>query len=375
MSNGNGRTDGPLAGRGQPDEPPPASRTEVFGTLADGRPVHRHLLGEPGGVQIAVLDHGATIQGIWLSDARGGTTNVVLSAADLDGYFRHHSDYYGAAVGRFANRIADGRFGVDGVEYQVVRNDGPHCLHGGPDGFHRRLWDIDHADARRIDLSLTSADGDQGFPGELTVGLTYSVSRDTVSIRFVATTTAPTVVNLTQHAHFNLDGEGSGSIDDHTLQVVAGRYLPVGADLIPTGEFADVAGTPFDFRRPHALGDRMTASHPQVAIAGGIDHNFVLDRSDDRPAAVLESARTGRRLEVVTDQPGLQVYSGNFFDGSHTGPSGRPYERGSGIALETQGFPDAPNRSGPEWPSVRLDPGDRLETTTTWRFTDTGGRT
>jgi aldose 1-epimerase len=341
---------------------------EVFGTLPDGRVVHRYTLGTPGGIRVSVLDLGAVVQAVHVPSRGGRTTGVVLGAPDLSGYLRKHDDYYGAVVGRFANRIAGGRFSLDGIDYQLLTNDGPNTLHSGPDGFHRRLWTVRYVDSRRIELSLNSPYGDQGFPGELAVTVTYDVREDAVHIRYQATTTAPTVINLTNHAHFNLDGEGAGSIEDHTLQVAADSYLPIGADLIPVGHIAPVEGTPLDFRQPRRLADAIHADHHQVSLAGGIDHTFVLASDRQRPAVVLESSDRRRQLAVFTDQPGVQVYSGNAFDGTHVGPAGQRYERHAGIALETQTFPNAPNMHRPDWPNASLRPGERYDTTTIWRF-------
>lgn len=331
--------------------------------------MHRFTLGTPGGIQVSVLDLGAVVQAVHVPSRDGSTTAVVLGAADLSGYLRKHDDFYGAVVGRFANRIAAGRFSLNGIDYQLVPNDGPHTLHSGPDGFHRRLWTAQYVDSTRIELSLTSPDGDQGFPGELAVTVTYDVRDDAVHIRYQATTTAPTVVNLTNHAHFNLDGEGAGSIENHTLQVAADSYLPIGADLIPVGEIAPVEGTPFDFREPRRLAGAIHSDHRQVTLAGGIDHTFVLARDRQRPAVVLESSDRRRQLAVFTGQPSVQVYTCNAFDGTHVGPAGRSYERHAGVALETQTFPNAPNVHRPDWPNATLMPGERYDTTTIWRFT------
>ena len=339
-----------------------------FGTLPDGRAVTRYSLGRPDGVQLRVLDLGAVVQELWVPDREGRLANVVLGFGDVDGYVEAAGDFYGALVGRFANRIAGAELVLDGTTYRLSASDGPHTLHGGADGFHRRLWEVDSADDTSITLSLVSPDGDQGFPGNLHATVTYEVTGDEVRIGYTARTDATTVVSLTQHAHFNLAGEGSGSVEEHLIQVSAGRYTPVGPDLIPTGEHEDVTGTPFDLREPRAIGDRLREGHPQLRRGRGYDHNLVLDPGA-APAAVLEDPSSGRRLEVHTDRPGLQLYTCNFQDGTHYGTSGRSYRQGDGVALETQSFPDGPHHVGePGWPDPVLRPGEVFRTSTVWRF-------
>jgi aldose 1-epimerase len=338
-----------------------------FGALPDGRSVGRYTLGRPESLQLRVLDLGAVVQELLVPDRHGDTANVVLGFADVDGYVHAADDFYGAVVGRFANRIAGAQVELDGTTYRLSANDGPHALHGGADGFHRRLWTVDDAGEDRITLSLVSPDGDQGFPGTLRATVTYEVAGDEVRIGYTAESDATTVVSLTQHAHFNLAGEGSGSVEGHLLGVAAGRYTPVGPDLIPTGELADVDGTPFDLRRPRPIGERLRLDHVQLRRGRGYDHNLVLDGA--APAAVLEDPVSGRRLEVHTDRPGLQVYTCNFQDGSHYGTSGRSYRQGDGVALETQTFPDGPHHLGdPGWPDPVLRPGETFRSTTVWRF-------
>jgi len=248
----------------------------------------------------------------------------------------------------------------------LLRNDAGHTLHGGPEGFHCRLWDVLSADDTAITLRLISPDGDQGFPGRLTVTVEYRLVADSVMIHFTARTDATTVVNLASHAHFNLAGEGQGSVEGHLLQIDADRYTPVGPDLIPTGTLENVAGTPLDFRMARPIGDRIRHAHEQLRHGRGYDHNYVLNRRPSMPAAVLSDLTSGRRLEVHTDQPGLQVYTTNFLDGSHIGTGGSAYRQGDGIALETQHFPDSPH--WPHFPSTVLRPGEALSSRTTWRF-------
>lgn len=341
---------------------------DELGALPDGRAVSRYTLGRPGALQLRVLDLGAVVQELWVPDAEGRRANVVLGFAGADGYLDAADDFYGAVVGRFANRIAGGEIELDGTTHRLSVNDGMHSLHGGADGFHRRLWTVDHVDDGRIALSLLSPDGDQGFPGAVRVTVTYELAESEVRIGYTAETSATTVVNLTQHAHFNLAGEGSGSVEGHLLRVAADRYTPVGPDLIPTGEIADVSGTPLDLRKAGPIGAGLRSGHEQLRRGRGYDHNYVLDRGAS-PAAVLEDPASGRVLEVHTDRPGMQVYTCNFQDGTHYGTGGRSYRQGDGVALETQSFPDGPHHlDEPGWPSPVLRPGELFRSSTVWRF-------
>ncbi len=276
------------------------------------------------------------------------------------------SDYIGGTIGRYANRIAGGRFVLDDREVTVGAHDRGNSLHGGPDGFDVRLWDVVSHGPDEVVLSLTSPDGDQGFPGTVEVTTTYRVEGDTVSVEMTATTDATTVVNLTNHAYLNLDGEGAGTIDEHLLLVEADLYTPVDATGIPLGEHAAVEGTPFDLREASVLGPAIRAEHPQVVDAQGIDHNYVVRGEGLRRAAVLTSPRTGTSVELWSDQPGVQVYTGNFLDGSRRSTSGGRYRQGDGIALEPQLFPDSPHH--PEWPSAVLEPGETYRARIEWRF-------
>ncbi len=327
-------------------------RYRISGTAADGP-------------TLDVLETGAAVRALHVPDRDGNVRNVVLGHREPAGY-RQGDDYFGAVVGRFANRLAGGRFVIGDREYIVPANDGPNAVHGGPDGFHRRLWTVTDASSSGITLELVSPDGDQGFPGELRTTVRYTVDDHDVRIDYTAVTDAPTVVNLTNHAHFNLAGEDSGSIDFHRLQVDADRYTPVGPDLIPTGELDPVDGSALDFREPARVGRLIRIPDPQVLLARGIDHNFVVRGGGLRRHAQLHSPDSGIHLEVLSDQPGVQVYTGNFFDGGWGGRGGGTYRQGAGIALETQNFPDAPNQ--PAFPSAVLEPGQVYRTTTIWRF-------
>ena len=327
------------------------------------------LVLEAGAIRLEVLRRGASVRRLLVPDARGVQRNVVLGYAESSGYGAQ-GHYFGATIGRYANRLAQGRFTLDGTPHDVPANEGPHALHGGPDGWDRRDWHVVDQSDQHVRFALDSPDGDQGFPGELHVEAGYRVEEGTVRLDYVATTDRATVVSLTNHSYFNLDGEDAGSVDGHLLTVHADSYTPTDGQLIPTGELARVEGTPFDWRAAQPLGPRIREGHPQLVLAKGLDHNFVLRVGGLRHVATLESVRSGIRLEVDTDRPGLQVYTGNFLDGTTEGTSGRRYRQGDGIALETQSFPDAPNR--PAFPSTELRPGEVYRSRTVWRFGTTG---
>ena len=337
---------------------------ETFGRTQDGREVLRVVL-RSDVAEIAVLSFGATVQSVRVPDAEGGVDDVVLGFDDLRGYLGPHP-YFGSVIGRYANRIARGRFQLDGEEHQVPVNNGPNALHGGTEGFDHRLWDLVDDDDASVTLRLVSPDGDMGFPGRLEAEVSYRLSGGDLQLEYRATTDRPTVVNLTNHAYWNLSC--SGTAEGHEVQVAANRYTPVDADLVPTGELAPVEGTAFDFRSARPLGERVRDGDEQLLRAQGYDHNLVLDGESGtlRPVAHVRDPRTGRTLEVSTDQPGVQLYSGNFLDGTLVGKGGRTYRQGDALCLETQHFPDSPNR--PEFPSTVLRPGETYRTTTVYRF-------
>jgi len=336
-----------------------------FGLLADGREVRRFVIGEPPGPVLQVLDLGATVHRLEVTCGDGRRRNIVLGHDSPEAYLAS-TDYLGGTIGRYANRIAGGRFPLGEETVQLGTHDRGNHLHGGPDGFDSRLWSLVEHSARQVVLALESPAGDQGFPGALRAVVRFDVTDAAVRISFEATTDAPTVVNLTSHAYFNLDGDGSGTVDEHTLRILADSYTPVDATGIPLGDHQPVAGTPFDFRIPALLGASVRSADGQIRMAKGIDHNFVLRGTGWRTAAVLESRRTATRLELLTDQPGLQVYTGNFLDGSTCSAGGRAYRQGDGIALEPQLFPDSPNR--PAFPSALLSPGETYRASMEWAF-------
>lgn len=344
---------------------------ELFGRLADGTKVYRWSL-ENGGIRMKVLSYGGVVQTLEVPDARGRHANVVAGFDDIDDYVAK-SPYFGALIGRYGNRIGEGRFTLDGRSYQLSVNDGVNSLHGGAKGFDKRVWDVEpFADGSDVGLRLyyTSADGEMGYPGTLRSKVTYTLTRRGAwRVDYEATTDRATVVNLTSHVYWNLAGEGSGTIEDHELTIAAARYTPTDPGLIPTGELARVAGTPFDFRRAKPIGRDIRAGHEQQVLAKGYDHNWVLDKGvTARPehVATLRDPRSGRTLRIATDQPGLQFYSGNFLDGTLTGTGGRTYRQGDALCLETQHFPDSPNHAA--FPSTVLRPGRTYRTTTVHTF-------
>ncbi|WP_336320377.1 aldose epimerase family protein [Streptomyces lavendofoliae] len=344
---------------------------EPFGTLADGTKVHRWTL-ENGGTRLKVLSYGGIVQSLEIPDRHGRYANVSLGFDDLDAYVSS-SPFFGALIGRYGNRIAGGRFTLDGTEHRLSVNDGPNSLHGGAEGFDKRVWDVRPFSGRTgvgLVLRYVSADGEMGYPGTLKVTVTYTLTpRGDWRVDYAATTDRATVVNLTNHTYYNLAGEGHGDVLGHELRLAASRYTPTDATLIPTGELARVAGTPFDFRRGRAIGEDIRAAHPQLVLAKGYDHNWVLDKgltARPQPFATLRDPGSGRTMTIATTEPGVQFYSGNFLDGSLAGPSGRTYRQGDGLCLETQHFPDSPNR--PAFPSTVLRPGDTYRSTTVHGF-------
>lgn len=332
------------------------------GSLDDGTPVETITLTNDRGLSARVLTYGATLQALLVPDCRGVVTDVVLGSDDLRPYVSR-PNYFGVTVGRYANRIGGASFTLDGARHQLPANDGPNSLHGGGRGFDKVVWrvvSVDHGPPARVVLAHRSPDGEAGYPGTLETTVTYALdAQGALAITFEATTDRPTVVNMTNHAIFNLAGAGPQSALDHLLTIPARAYTPVSADLIPTGELRPVAGTPFDFRTPRRLAqDIRDGRDEQLRFGRGYDHNFALDKgltSVPELAARLEDPASGRVLEVLTTEPGLQVYTGNFLDGTYAGKSGRIYRMGDGIALEPQKFPDAPNK--PAFVSARVDPG------------------
>ncbi|POX49815.1 galactose-1-epimerase [Streptomyces sp. Ru72] len=344
---------------------------ELFGKLADGTEVHRWSL-ENGGTRLKVLSYGGIVQSLEIPDRHGRCENVSLGFDTIDDYVAK-SPYFGALIGRYGNRMAKGRFTLDGKTYQLSVDDGENSLHGGAEGFDKQVWDVEPF-TKGSDVGLylhyTSVDGEMGYPGTLKVKVTYTLDKHgDWRIDYEATTDKATVVNLTSHVYWNLAGEGSGTIEDHELQIAASRYTPTDSGLIPTGETAEVAGTPFDFRHAKEIGRDIRAGHPQQVRAKGYDHNWVLDKgvtAKPEHVATLRDPHSGRTLKILTDQPGLQFYSGNFLDGTLVGTGGRTYRQGDALCLETQHLPDSPNHA--DFPSTVLRPGQTYQTTTIHSF-------
>ncbi|MDB1088478.1 galactose mutarotase [Streptomyces sp. ACA25] len=332
-----------------------------FGFSTDGAPIGRHVLTAPG-IRARVLDYGCVIQSLEVPDRRGHSADITLGFDSMADYATR-SRYFGAVVGRFGNRIGNARFTLDGREYRLPANQGTNSLHGGEHGFDKRVWEVTEAASDRLTLTHLSPDGEQGYPGTLRARVTYTVSGSAegseLRIDYHATTDAPTHVNLTNHAYFNL--AGGGDIHGHELTLDAGHYLPVDSRLLPTGELAPTAGTPFDFRTPRTVGERIGEDHEQLRTAGGYDHCFVFDSPAGalRPVGRVREAGSGRTMQVLTTEPGVQFYSGNMLKDAE-------YGEGAGLCLETQHFPDSPNR--PEFPTTVLRPGEEYVSTTVYRF-------
>jgi aldose 1-epimerase len=337
--------------------------------MPDGTGVDVYTLRDASGLEVRAITYGGIITSLKTPDRTGAFGDIVLGFNSLDGYLKRHP-YFGAIVGRYGNRIGGARFSLDDANYTLAANNGPHHLHGGVRGFDAYVWTAQPVSWRNaIVFSRTSPDGEEGYPGALSVQVTYELTdRNELVVEYLATTDKATPVNLTQHSYFNLAGEGSGDVLGHVLAVDADQYTPIDATLIPTGEIAPVEGTPLDFRTPTAIGARINADNEQLRRSRGYDHNFVLRRQGGglaHAARVLEPG-TGRTLDISTTEPGIQFYSGNFLDGSITGKAGHTYAHRTGFCLETQHFPDSPNHAS--FPSTILRPGARYQSTTVFRF-------
>ncbi|KOG33391.1 aldose epimerase [Streptomyces resistomycificus] len=343
----------------------------LFGKLADGTKVHSWAL-DNGGTRLKVLSYGGIVQSLEIPDRDGRYANVSLGFDTIEDYVEG-SPYFGALIGRYGNRVAEGRFTLDGESHEVNVNDGANSLHGGAQGFDTRVWDVEpFTEGSDVGLYLycTSADGEMGYPGTLRTKVTYTLTRQgDWRVDYEATTDKATVVNLTSHVYWNLAGEDSGTIYDHELEIAASRYTPVDSGLIPTGELAEVTGTPFDFRRAKTVGEDLRGAHRQLLYAKGFDHNWVLDKGVTREpehVATLRDPSSGRTMRIATTEPGLQFYSGNFLDGTLVGSGGTIYRQGDALCLETQHYPDSPNH--PSFPSTVLRPGQAYRTTTVHSF-------
>lgn len=338
-----------------------------FGTMPDGTVVKRYTLKNRNGVIAKVMDYGAILTELWVPDKSNRSGNVVCGFDNLEQYLKGHP-FFGATTGRYANRIANGRFTLRGKEYKLAANNGPNHLHGGLKGFDKQLWASEALPAKpgqqSVRFTYVSKDGEEGYPGNLSVTVIYTLTdQNELSIQYSATTDQATVVNLTNHSYFNL--AGGGDILDHIVQIAADRYTPVNAQLIPTGELASVTGTALDFQKPTAIGERIQQLKP---VPGGYDHNFVLKRDGNglQFAGSVTDPGSGRKVEVLTTEPGMQLYTGNFLDGKLQGVNGITYKQHSALCLETQHFPDSPNQS--KFPGTTLLPGEVYSTTTVYRF-------
>jgi aldose 1-epimerase len=344
-----------------------------------GKPVDLYTLTNRHGIEVKIMTYGATIQSLKTPDRRHNFANIVLGFPTLDDYVTKNSaplagPYFGSIIGRYANRIANGTFTLDSVTYHLAINNPPNSLHGGIYGFDNRVWTVtgteQTGDRVALKLQYVSPNGEEGYPGTLTTDVTYTLTNsDELRIDYHATTDTPTVLNLTNHTYWNLSGEGSGTIYDEVLTLNADHYTPVNSTLIPTGAIDPVAGTPLDFTSPTAIGARIRDNFPQLVIGRGYDHNFVLNRTD--PTSLVQAAHvhdpaSDRKLDILTTEPGIQFYSGNFLDGTLYGTSGHAYRQGDGFALETQHYPDSPNQ--PTFPSTVLRPGQVFNSTAVFKF-------
>jgi aldose 1-epimerase len=366
---------------------------DPFGTL-NGKAVVKYTLSNKKGMSVAILNYGGIIQSLTVPDRRGHEDNVTLGFKNLAGYtsdaYVKSNPYFGAIIGRYGNRIGGAKFTLDGTTYTLDANNGPNTLHGGFTGFDKVVWDSAQTSEGpgtvSLKLSRHSPAGEgcanpptacTGFPGNVDVSVTFTLdNKNNLRFDYAATTDAPTVLNLTNHSYWNLAGEGSGTIYDHQLQLNAPAFTPVDVNLIPTGEIRPVAGTPFDFTRFHAIGERIRGNDEQLVFGRGYDHNWVL-APPTHPglnlAARLFEPTSGRLLTILTKEPGIQFYSGNFLDGTLYGTSDRQYRQGDGLALETQHFPDSPNKPDPPFPSTRIDQTHPYSTTTVYNFSTVGG--
>lgn len=341
-----------------------------YGTTTDGQSVAQYTLKNARGMKMEVISYGGIITSLTAPDKDGTYENIVLGYDELAQY-QEENPFFGAIIGRYGNRIARGKFTLDGTEYTLETNNGPNHLHGGERGFDKVVWEVTEMPSDTdpgLQLTYLSPDGEGGYPGNLQTTVTYTLKADnTLVIDYTATTDQPTIVNLTQHTYFNLSGKTSSTILDHKLVLAADKYLPVDATLIPTGELAPVAGTPFDFTEAKRIGQDIEAPNDQLAKGKGFDHCWVFTKSGGATAiASLHHPATGRFMEVFTDEPAIQFYSGNFLDGTLPAPGGGTFALRSGLCLETQHYPDSPNQAA--FPSVVLQPGETYETSTSYRF-------
>jgi aldose 1-epimerase len=346
----------------------PNIHSREFGKTPSGESVELYTLKNAAGVEVAISTYGATVVSLTVPDRSGALGDIVLGFDDLDGYLGPHP-YFGALVGRYANRIGGASFTLDGVDYRLAKNNGDNSLHGGMRGFDKVLWEAGPSNGRSLRLTYLSEDGEEGYPGNLFVTVVYTLTdSNELSIDYAATTDKNTVLNLTNHSYFNLAGQGEGDILSHAITIYADRYTPVDGGLIPTGELRSVEGTAFDFRRPRTIGELIGLDDEQIVLGGGYDHNFVLNNAGTGLclAAKVTDARSGRAMEVLTTEPAIQFYTGNSLGGAIRGKGGKVYGKHSALCLETQHYPDSPNH--PSFPTTVLKAGERCRSTTVYRF-------
>jgi len=342
---------------------------EAFEKTLDGKQISLWTLKNKNGAEISVTNFGGKVVTLFVPDKNGNFVDVVTGYESIDKYFQSGELYFGAAIGRVGNRIGLGRFTVDGVEYKVVVNNGPNHLHGGIKGFHALVWDAKQTDEDTIELSYTSNDMEEGYPGTLQVKIVYKLTEDNAfEIQYYATTDKTTLCNLTNHSYFNLSGEGCDTILDHIIYINSKAFTITDEGLIPTGEIVSLEGTPLDFSVPTAIGERIDTDYEPLNFGHGYDHNYVIDKKGDgvELAATAISPITGIQMDVLTDQPGVQLYTGNWMNGSEIGLTGKPYKHRSAFCFEAQKFPDAPNK--PNFPSIELKPGETYRHTCIYKF-------
>jgi aldose 1-epimerase len=339
-----------------------------FAKSVQGKDVRLYTLSNENGIRATITNYGARLVSLFVPDFKGDTFDVSIGFDDIDGYLHSTQPYYGATIGRFANRIAEGKFTIDGVEYQVLPNNGNNALHGGENGFQSVVWDLEFVNCAAVKLSYHSKDLEEGFPGNLKVTVTFELtSDDALRISYNASTDKTTVVNLTNHAYFNLNGESAGPVLNHVVQINADKYTPINPSSIPFGPLAEVKGTPFDFTQPLTIGGRIEEKHEQLENGKGYDHNYVLDSHDPQEAvATIIGDQTQIKMEVFTDQPGLQFYTGNFMNSTNIMKGRHNDDFRTAFCMETQHFPDSPNQ--PSYPTTLLKPGEIFQSFTSYRF-------
>lgn len=341
----------------------------AFEKEIDGKKVSLWTLTNASGMEMTVTNYGGKVVSLLVPAKNGQLVDVVTGYNNIEDYLKSGEPYFGAAIGRYGNRIAGGKFTLDGITYSLAQNNGPNNLHGGPMGFHAVVWEASQLDENTLELTYTAQDGEEGFPGTLQVKMIYKLTdNNEFFIDYSATTDKKTVCNLTNHTYFNLSGEGCETILDHELMINADQYIPTDDVAIPLGHLADVEGTPMDFRKPIAIGDRIEADFQDLKFGNGYDHTYVINQSGEELSLTAQASSpvSGIKMTVYTDQPGVQLYSGNYMNGTETGKSGKPYLKRAGFCLETQKYPDSPNQL--QFPSVVLNPGDTYRHTTVHHF-------